>query len=348
MKYNKAVVNGRFQINHIGHLKMIEEALSVADTVYVLIGSANAYPNMQNPFRPAERKAMLLAGMKDFGIDPTRVEFAYIDDSNYVNPRWEADVRDAVDEQTNDNITMVGYKKDKNSWWLETFGWELTEIEAQMHDGKVISSTNVRNDFFDPQVDFKIHDGIVTDNVLDYLTFWKSTNADEYDRLAEEHLFNQKELAKMANYPYRMSLNCCTGDAVVICNGHLLTTIRGNLPGLGAYALPGGHKDENETFKECAIRELREEVRLKVPERVIRGSVKAQELFDYPNRSYPICKPTQALLIELLPDHDGKLPAVKPREEIRDVFWMPLHMVRRNRHNFFDDHYQIIQKFLGL
>ncbi|UYD60124.1 hypothetical protein OPFAMLBM_00103 [Aeromonas phage avDM12-TAAL] len=347
--YDKAVVNGRYQINHIGHLEMIRVAMSVAKKVYIILGSANAYPNMKNPFRPAEREAMLRIGMKDYGLDPNKVNFRYVDDSNYTNERWQADIRDAVDEQMGDKITMVGNKKDKNSWWLETFGWELTEIDCQMHNGKPISATFIRDSFFDPEFDFtSLHSEIVTPGVIEWLKSYKIKKSEEYDRLAKEHQHNIKELKKMEAYPYREALNCSTGDAVVTCNGHLLVTIRGNMPGLGAYALPGGHKNEDETYKECAIRELREEVRLKVPERVIRGSVKKEKIFDYPGRSYPICKPTLALYIELQPDNDGKLPAVKPRDEVRDVFWMPMHMVRRNRHNFFDDHYEVIQHFTGI
>lgn len=347
MKYNKAVCNGRYQIQHAGHFAMIKHATEIAETVYVIIGSASAFPNLRNPFRPNQRIDMLSAGFDDYGIDGSRVIFETVDDANYVNPRWEADIRDAIDERKEDKIVMVGYKKDRGSWWLDTFGWDLSEIDEQLIDGKTINATDIRNKYF---TNGYIDPKSVSNKVALWLANFAET--DEYKRLVHEHAYNNNELSKFASYPYQTSLNCMTGDAVVICNGHLMVTTRGNMPGLGAYALPGGHKDNNETTKECAIRELCEEVRLKVPERVIRGSIKNQKLFDYPNRSYPICKPTLAIYIELLPDFDGssntKLPKIKPRDEIRDVQWMPLHMVRRNRHMFFDDHYEIIQFFTGL
>ena len=347
-KYNKAVVNGRFEIPHVAHLEMIRIAKSVAEKVYIVIGSASAFPNIMNPFRPAERIAMLKAAIKDYGMDYHEFEFVPVDDNNYRNARWEADIRDAVNEIRSDKITMVGYHKDKNSWWLETFGWELTNVPEQKVNGWTISSNDIRHAYFSGADVRALHHDSLTPSTMDWLDNFKIKNPIEYARLHTEHAYNQKELNKFKAYPYAASLNCCTGDAVVVCNGHLLVTIRGNMPGLGAYALPGGHKDSNETFKECAIRELNEEVGLKVCERVIRGSIKETKIFDYPTRSYPICKPTLGVFIELMPDNNGKLPKIKPKDEVRDVLWMPLHMVRRNRHNFFDDHYDIISYFCGL
>ena len=342
-KYNKAVCNGRYQIPHLGHLAMIEEATKIAETTYVVIGSAGAFMSPKQPFSVQERVEMLKLGLRDFGVDLRKIKFVSVHDNRYRNSRWEADMRDAVDEQPDDKIVMVGFDKDKGSWWLDTFGWNVHQVEEYKYNDLTISATNIRNDYFSGK---SLYNHPISKSVEMFLIGFKLT--DKYNTLKDEHEYNLKELAKMENYPYRDSLNCMTGDAVVVCNGHLLVTIRGNMPGLGAYALPGGHKNSDETTKECAIRELREEVRLKVPERVIRGSIKDQHLFDYPDRSYPICKPTQAILIELLPDNNGKLPKVSPRDEIRDVKWMPLHMVRRNRDKFFDDHYEIIAYFLGL
>ncbi|UQJ95192.1 hypothetical protein IANJMKHF_00286 [Klebsiella phage CPRSA] len=38
---------------------MVREALAVADTVYILIGSAYAYPNTLNPLTAKQRQAMI-------------------------------------------------------------------------------------------------------------------------------------------------------------------------------------------------------------------------------------------------------------------------------------------------
>ncbi|MCS6801340.1 MAG: NUDIX hydrolase [Chloroflexota bacterium] len=50
-----------------------------------------------------------------------------------------------------------------------------------------------------------------------------------------------------------------TADAVVIRDGRVLLIQRRNEPFAGAYALPGGFVDPDETPAACALRELREE-----------------------------------------------------------------------------------------
>ncbi|UQJ95625.1 bifunctional NMN adenylyltransferase/nudix hydrolase [Klebsiella phage CPRSB] len=77
-KYDKAVVIGRFQPFHYGHEKMVREALAVADTVYILIGSAYAYPNTLNPLTAKQRQAMITRWSickLDVG-DAARIKFA--------------------------------------------------------------------------------------------------------------------------------------------------------------------------------------------------------------------------------------------------------------------------------
>lgn len=119
-----------------------------------------------------------------------------------------------------------------------------------------------------------------------------------------------KRIGEIQNYPYPDALNCCTGDSVVVCNNHLLVIRRKFAPGKDALALPGGHKNANETFLDCAIRELLEEVRIKVPEKVIRGSIRNSMLFDHPKRSVHFSKPTVAQYIKLEPNNDGSLPRI--------------------------------------
>lgn len=81
-KDTTALIVGRFQPPHAGHMYLIEAALSVADTVYVGLGSANK-KDRNNPLPPQERKEIIAdylretLGEQDF---LRRVKFIEIDD----------------------------------------------------------------------------------------------------------------------------------------------------------------------------------------------------------------------------------------------------------------------------
>lgn len=119
---------------------------------------------------------------------------------------------------------------------------------------------------------------------------------------------------------------------------------RGARPGLGLLALPGGFIQQQETALDDAVRELREETKLKVPEPVLRGSVTAKDLFDDPHRSTHGRTITVAFRFDLRPDVE--LPRVKGSDDAKEAFWLPLARVRPE--DMFEDHCFIIQKMVGV
>lgn len=349
-KYNKAVVIGRFQPFHNGHAKMVREALKEAETVYILLGSAYAYPNVLNPLTSKERQALITRwSVCELPVgECARIKFAHIPDYLYNEEKWKTSVRTAINETKEDKIAIYGYEKDADSYWLKAFGWTHVPVEPVKVNGKDLSATDIR------KIVFKHKNGweraiskFVPDQTVGYLSEWMMK--DTFWRLEHESEKWEHELEKFSNYPYPDSLNCCTGDSVVVCNNHLLVIRRKFAPGQGALALPGGHKNANETFLDCAIRELLEEVRIKVPEKVIRGSIRNSMLFDHPKRSVHFSKPTVAQYIKLDPNNDGSLPRIMGgSDDAAEAFWMPMHEVKQNRGEFFDDHYQIIVAFTGI
>lgn len=57
----RALVVGRFQPLHDGHVQLIRRALEECGDVTIAIGSSNAKPSLRNPFTVAERTQMLEA-----------------------------------------------------------------------------------------------------------------------------------------------------------------------------------------------------------------------------------------------------------------------------------------------
>ena len=349
-KFDKAVVIGRFQPFHNGHAAMVHKALEESKTVYILLGSAYAYPNVLNPLTATERERMITSWLlSEFKYeDVARVKFKPIPDYLYNEEKWKTSVRTAIDETKGDNIAIYGYEKDADSYWLKAFGWTHVPVVPVKVYGKDLSATDLRPTIFLHKNgwDEKIA-RYVPASTVSYINGWMMT--DTFWRLYYEFEKWEDELEKFKAYPYPDALNCCTGDSVVVCNNHLLVIRRKFAPGKGALALPGGHKNANETFLDCAIRELLEEVRIKVPEKVIRGSIRNSMLFDHPKRSVHFSKPTVAQYIKLEPNNDGSLPRIMGgADDAAEAFWMPMHEVKQKRGEFFDDHYQIIVAFTGL
>jgi bifunctional NMN adenylyltransferase/nudix hydrolase len=92
-----------------------------------------------------------------------------------------------------------------------------------------------------------------------------------------------------------------------------------------------------------AIRELKEETKIKVPVPVLKGSIKESKTFDAPNRSTRGRTITQAFYIDL--GFDEKLPKVKGSDDAEKAFWVPLNEVVAQRDKFFEDHFHIISYF---
>ena len=74
----RALVFGRFQPFHYGHLMVINWALSLFDEIVILVGMADESHTLQNPFTAGERIWMIREALRDEGIDLTRIVTATI------------------------------------------------------------------------------------------------------------------------------------------------------------------------------------------------------------------------------------------------------------------------------
>lgn len=349
-QYDRAVVIGRFSsFFHRGHEMLIYKALQTAPNVSIVIGSSHCYPNTVNPLPTIARVKMIKDWAKSC-LSPNeqaRVTFGNVPDYRYNEDRWQAEVREAAGEQEGERVAMIAYDKDEDSYWIKTFGWDHVECIGVQNHGKDISNTPMRDQFLRTG---EIHgDFPLNKTVHDFLIkYWNTEGSELRDRLMEERTMWDNELAKFESYPYKGALNCNTADAVVTCNNHILLIERKHAPGKGAWALPGGHKNANETFKDCAIRELYEEVQIQVQKNDIIGSIKDHDVFDHPKRTSEFCKPTVAYYIVLQPGCNGELPKVMADDDAKAAFWVPMHVYKKNRKRMFDDHAEIISRFTGI
>jgi bifunctional NMN adenylyltransferase/nudix hydrolase len=170
-----------------------------------------------------------------------------------------------------------------------------------------------------------------------------AARGDAFAQLVREHEFIKGYKAQFASLPYPPTF--VTVDAVVVHSGHILLVKRGAEPGKGLWALPGGFIGHDELLLDACIRELKEETRLKLPEPVLRGSIKGQRVFDRPDRSLRGRTITHAYYFEF---PSGELPPVKGGDDAAKARWVPLAEFYDMEGMVYEDHYGIATSFLGV
>lgn len=362
-KKTVTVYIGRFQPLHLGHTELIQRALASSDLVIILVGSAFQARTIKNPFTYEERKDMLERWMRSEAYFPEDVSILPLVDQPYNNAKWIQSVQETVTDvlvskgwsDDNVDIHLIGSDRDESTWYLKAFPqWRLL-LETPVQLKGDLSATYLRARMF---VDARRLEASawpdVPTSVLDHLnSFYRST---EWQQLKDEYDFIKKYKSAWAVAPYAPTF--VTADCVVIQSGHILVVERGQLPGRGLWALPGGFVKPRQRLLDAAITELMEETGIKVPEKVLRASVVTKESFDDPDRSLRGRTITTAYLIRL--DDTKPLPKVKgmnmPLEdsggkvivETKRAWWMPISEARANPQQWFEDHHAIIDWGVGV
>ncbi len=131
-----------------------------------------------------------------------------------------------------------------------------------------------------------------------------------------------------------------TVDSVATWRDQVLLIERGQLPGRGQWALPGGFIDVDETIAASCLRELREETGVVLGE----DAIGERRVFDDPLRSQRGRTITHGFrfVLDALPAP----PLAVGADDAVAAFWLPVRELTPQR--LFDDHYFILQTFLGL
>jgi bifunctional NMN adenylyltransferase/nudix hydrolase len=345
MKYTHAVVIGRFQPFHSAHQDLIQYSLTLAEKVIVILGSARSAPDIKNPFTPEMRAEMIKACLP---IENKRLIFRAVRDYPYNDHIWTTEVQNVVNEEIEDeteaNVAIVGFFKDRSSYYLNLFPqWDFEEFYCKDKSKLKINATEIREKYFADDESWKAD---VPQQIAVQVEVFKQT--EDFQTLQKEfdYIKQYKEDTRFVGVPYKPVF--VTTDAVVVQSGHILVIRRGHQPGKGLLALPGGFLQPELTLEDNAIKELKEETQIKVPSAVLRGSIKSSRPFDYPERSARGRTVTFAYFIELEPSLKDGLPKVKGGDDAAKAFWLPLSALGENEDKFFEDHFSIIKSFLGI
>ena len=347
-RYDLAVVIGRFQPPHNGHINLISTAFKLADRVLVVIGSADIARNIKNPFTVDERMMMLnMCFAKE--VSEGKMDIAVVRDNLYNDQLWVQKIQKAVDDVITDNehpwpkdrlfetakVVLVGHTKEDTSYLNMFRAWDYHEVENEVD----ITATEIRKEFFGNHLDLAENDyaDLMPQSIITWLSKWKKENPEIFDQLHREWVFINDYKMQWSRAPFQPVFT--TTDAVVICSGHILLVKRRHEPGKGLWALPGGFLGNNEFIKDSMLRELKEETRIKVDDKTILASIKAERVFDAPSRSERGRTITHAFLINL---GWGPLPRVRGSDDAERAKWFPLNRFFSDMGDqMYEDHYDI-------
>ncbi|WJJ54960.1 hypothetical protein [Xanthomonas phage RTH11] len=348
-QHDYSVFIGRFEPFHNGHLAVARKALEMGKKLIVIIGTANRPRTIKNPWVVEERAVMIRSALAEYG---DRVIIGQVRDHLYNEDLWLADVqrvvRDAVafDTEASEKpiIRMIGQSKDDSSYYLKKFPqWPVVDVQHTT----VLSATDLRRYLFEARK-VETHGGMmyiranVPASTYAMIDAFRHSSPD-YDQLLREYDFIKDYKAGWAGSPYDVSFN--TADSVVTCAGHILLIKRKPEPGKGLWALPGGFIKPHQTALQASLAELREETRLKVPEKVILGSLRNQRLYDHPERSLRGRTFTQTFHYAL--DFDER-PKVRGGDDAKEARWFLFSEALEMGARLFEDHLDIFENELGM
>jgi bifunctional NMN adenylyltransferase/nudix hydrolase len=335
-QYNTLVLIGRFQPLHNAHLEIIKRATALTDQLVIITGSAAQPRTYKNPFTSFERERMIKAAAGSLDL---RIHVEANIDTIYNDQAWAVRIQSLIAKHTSpgDSVAVIGHKKDESSFYLDMFPqWGFVNVDKI----EPLSAVNIRDLYFKRDVNMNFVKNVVPATTFDFLMKFKETP--EYEQVIKEREFVETYKKQYASLPYPPIFS--TADAVVIQSGHVLMVKRRAEPGKGLWALPGGYVNANtdKSVEAAMLRELREETQIKVPAPVLKGSIVRSKVFDAIDRSPRGRIITHAFHIQL---PDGELPKVKGSDDAEKARWVPIAEVKSE--DCFEDHYEILQHFVG-
>lgn len=341
--YFASVFVGRFQPFHNSHLEIARYGLKIAKKLVIVVGSCNAAPSTKNPFTFEERKQMIMSCFSDGEThDETgepRLHVVGVRDYFSSDNAWVTDVQQKTSEffGSSDTVALLGNYKDDTSYYLKMFPqWEFVPTRTSMSMNATDIRARLLGDVPEPWgVD--LPDAVVCFITHDFI------GSPRFLQLCREFEQNEKYRAQWKDAPFPPTF--VTVDAVVVKSGHVLLVRRKFEPGKGLLALPGGFLRTTERIEDGMLRELKEETGIRVPQTILRSSIKESRVFDYPGRSLRGRTITHAFYIRL--ENGMDLPEVRGNDDASRALWLPLMDVAKRENEFFEDHAQIVWAFVN-
>lgn len=366
--YDFVVFNGRFRPYHTGHDFVVKEALKRGRYVIINNGSIDVFPDERDPMTFADVREMILSSLTPEEADRVLVIGTH---DQTTNVKWVTEVQTKVrgvidalrasgaefNNSANPSIALIGHKKDNSSYYLKLFPmWD--SIAVPLHS--VINATDIREALFDSDpiawLQANRDTGILPMGTQAFLREW--VKGSEYSRIRGERKFMVDYLKMFdceGNRKFGIKPKFFTADNVIIQAGHIALVERLGYPCKGAWAVPGGHVEDDEDSQEAALREALEEMGIDVKKSTLRNSIKYRFIDDAPYRSTRGRTINTVTLVHLEPEVRGTdpakikkdlaLPKLYAKSDAKQAKWFPIDVVLNTmRSQMMENHYLNIER----
>ena len=332
---------------HNGHLHLIRCGLQQAAHVLVALADAHQARTPRTPFSVAERQAMLRQSLSD--AERARVHVVPLR-----NHPTRAERESSLQRHAQALLSALGWPVDSRVHLLECTahaddpqalqppGWTRQAVRP----GVPVRSEPLLDAWFDAGPVPTEHTWLTLAPHLPAASLQAMqalTSSPHYPVLAEEWRMLRDYRQAWSSAPYPPVF--VTVDTVITCAGRVLLIERGQAPGRGLLAVPGGFLDARDSTWQSALRELREETGLDMPAQEAAARLRGQQVFDHPDRSQRGRTITHAFHIDL---GDRPLPRVEAADDARAAQWVALDALPSLEDRFHDDHFHMLNHFLHL
>jgi bifunctional NMN adenylyltransferase/nudix hydrolase len=325
-----AVIIGRFQPLHLGHLSLIDKAYKEADKVLILIGSATQLPDFKNPFTYEERVGLLRG---TFGKDYDTT-IRPLDDEE-TDEAWVSNVIGEVLalEEDPSEVTIFTNPKDEE-FYRKNFIFQVETL-----NDVPVSATQVRASWYTDTL-WSMEE-YLTENVCVFLE-----KHQDRDRLSEEYDSTlEMTLKKTQGHPFGNPMEPVS-FAVIVQDGALLVGKRGGSRGKGQLGLPGGYIEAGETSMQGCMRETKEELGVDLHTLILEGKAQClvqaveENMNDLGTRTIGV-----NYLFVIKPEYPVEI--ILDNTETTDFGWLPLGDVLQDKTLLFFNHNQVARRLFS-
>jgi bifunctional NMN adenylyltransferase/nudix hydrolase len=275
--------------------------------------------------------------------DRERIDFLPLRD-HYDETRWVEAVRAGVQQKVgHGEVQLIGHFKDATSDYLRRFApWHLVSLPRQHR----VDATHLRAALFEcapEDLDTTLASWVdqAPHSTRAFIQAWARLPYLAALRREWAMLCAYRQAWASAPYPPVF----VTVDTVLTCAGKVLLIQRGQDPGKGLWALPGGFIEARETAYQSALRELEEETGLRLLPETVQQALRGVAVFDHPDRSQRGRTLSHTHHFDL---GDRELPEVVASDDASAAQWVPIDQLAAMEVQFFDDHFHMLDHFLGI